>query len=187
MTIALVIGAGKASAALAAGLGAACADADDAATPARHGGGDLDAFVIPLEPTVARAAGFADLGDAAWRADCEIPLRRARRALQVAHRLLNGRGGHILFVVPTAALTGDGGSVAAAAAAEGVRALGKSAAQAWRDEGVSVNFIAVDAAMMRDDVPLGREVVPLIALMLQCPPLVAGSTLVADGGVAMAP
>lgn len=187
MTIALVIGAGKAASALASGLGAACADADDPALPARHRGGDLDAIIIPLEPGVDRDAGFADLGDAAWQADCEMPLRRARRALQAAHRVLNGRGGRILFVVPTAALTGAGGSVAAAAAAEGVRALGKSAAQAWRDEGVSVNFIAGDAAMLRDDATLRHEVVPLIALMLQCPPLVTGSTLVADGGVAMAP
>lgn len=193
MASVIIFGAGTAATALAQGLGAPCVG-DESTDPAamladtrRLGGGRFDAAIIPLEAPVDDGAGFAGLSDSAWRAACELPLRRARIALQTAHRALEGRGGRILFVVPTSALTGDGGSVAASAAAEGVRALGKSAAQDWRAEGISVNFIAVDAATLRNADAIAREIVPLVGLMLQCAPRITGSTIVADGGSAMVP
>lgn len=187
MATALLIGGGPAGEALARGLddlsivtqridAAGCS-----AVPAAN-------FVlIPIADALDGApVDFANLDDGQWQVACENPLRQARLALQLAHQALRASGGQILFVVPTSAIVGEAGAVAASAVAEGVRALGKSAAVAWKDEGIGVNFLAVTAATLRDTELLRRDVAPLLKLLAQCGPLVTGSTLVADGGRSLA-
>ena len=188
MTTALLIGGGRAGDAIARGL-------DGLSIATQRIDVDLDhrssipapgLVVIPIADAFDGASvEFSELDDSQWQAACEIPLRRARLALQTAHHVLRGSGGRILFIVPTSAISGDAGAVASSAVAEGVRALGKSAALAWKAEGISVNFLAVTAGTLRNLELLRREVAPLVKLLAQCGPLVTGSTLVADGGVSM--
>lgn len=187
MATALLIGGGRAGEALARGL-----DDLSIATQRIDAAGCSavlapDFVVIPIaDPLDGAHVDFAELDDAQWQTACEIPLRHARLALQAAHRALADRGGRILFIVPTAAIVGEAGAVAASAVAEGVRALGKSAALAWKSEGISVNFLAVGATTLRDPALLRRDVAPLVSLLARCGPMVTGSTLVADGGASLA-
>lgn len=187
MATALLIGGGSVGEALARGLDDLSIatqridPASGSAVPA------TDFVVIPVVDALDGASvDFAELDDGQWQIACENPLRQARLALQLAHRAVRASGGQILFVVPTSAIVGDAGAVAASAVAEGVRALGKSAALTWKDEGIGVNFLAVTAAALRDPDLLRREVAPLLKLLAQCGPLVTGSTLVADGGRSLA-
>lgn len=187
MATALLIGGGPAGEALARGL-----DSLSIATQRIDPAGSAiapaaDFVVIPIADALDGApVNFADLDDGQWQVACENPLRQARLALQLAHQALRASGGQILFVVPTSAIVSEAGAVAASAVAEGVRALGKSAALAWKDEGIGVNFLAVTSATLCDPALLRREVAPLLKLLAQCGPLVTGSTLVADGGLSLA-
>lgn len=148
---------------------------------------DVDLVVIPVAALDSPPNDLADLSAVQWEQMCEIPLRQARIALQAGHQVLRDRGGSIVFIVPTSAMAGAEGYVATAALVEGVRALGKSAAAAWVDEGIKVNFLAVPEATLRDEALLRTEVAPLVALLARSGPTVTGSTLVADRGTLMVP
>jgi 3-oxoacyl-[acyl-carrier protein] reductase len=116
--------------------------------------------------------------------------------------VLQGRGGRIVFVTPTVALTGAAQLVPYASAVEGIRALAKSAARQWGTDGITVNCVAPPVELLGDATSppgleaaaLGREpdaradVAPVLAL-LAAPGahFVTGTTIVLDGGRVMAP
>jgi 3-oxoacyl-[acyl-carrier protein] reductase len=72
--------------------------------------------------------------------------------MQEAHRRLLGRGGRIIVLIPTIAMTGAAGLAPWACVADGQRALVKSAARVWGGEGITVNCVAVPASLMAQGV-----------------------------------
>jgi 3-oxoacyl-[acyl-carrier protein] reductase len=117
-----------------------------------------------------------------------------------------GRGGTIVFVIPTVAMTGAAGLVPYATAMEGQRALVRSAARQWGALGIRVNCVAPPLEMMGDTVvateeaaplntsalgrlPDGRgDFAPVIAMLASAGGhFVTGTTIPVDGGVWMAP
>ena len=95
---------------------------------------------------VASAAGIenrllVETDRDAWDRGAEAPIRETVAVMQGAHAALRGRGGSIVLVIPSIALTGSPGLVPFAAAAEGIRLLGKSAARAWGADQIRVNSI----------------------------------------------
>jgi 3-oxoacyl-[acyl-carrier protein] reductase len=67
---------------------------------------------------------------------------------QGSHRRLAVRGGCLVVIVPTLALVGASGYVAWTAVAEGQRSLAKAAARAWGRQKITVNCVAVPAALL---------------------------------------
>jgi NAD(P)-dependent dehydrogenase (short-subunit alcohol dehydrogenase family) len=135
------------------------------------------------------------LAAAGWAARCEIPLQRAVACVQAAHGSLHERGGAIVVLVPTFALAGAPGRVAAAAAMEGVRSMAKAAARQWGAAGITVNVVAVGGGAWSGELPppalgappeIAGGLAAAVALLLD--PLgraVTGSTIAADGGAWM--
>lgn len=141
----------------------------------------------------------------AWDREAEAPIRAALAALQASYARLEGRGGSVVLVVPSIALTGAAGLVAFASAAEGIRLLGKAAARAWGKHGIRVNCVtapveewgivqSTDHAVPNKHGPaLGeRDVVADVAgaIASLCGPLAAGitgTTIGVDRGAVLAP
>jgi 3-oxoacyl-[acyl-carrier protein] reductase len=133
-------------------------------------------------------------------------LRAALHCCQAAGRELSERGGRLVLVTPTIALTGAAGLVPYATAVEGMRAMAKSAARQWGERGITVNCVAPPVELMAparaaapDGLaltapPLGREpdaradVAPVVALLAaEAAHFVTGATIPVDGGLVMAP
>jgi len=91
---------------------------------------------------------LAALDPTQWADRVEIPLRRTLACFQGSHRRLRARGGCLLVLVPTLSLVGAAGMAPWAAVAEAQRALAKSAGRAWGHEGITVNCVAVPAALL---------------------------------------
>jgi 3-oxoacyl-[acyl-carrier protein] reductase len=176
---------------LTAGLGS---KADVARQLAPHG--HLDAFVLAdLDPALAEPAAFGELAPTGWTARCEVPLQRAMACLQAAHASLRGGGGAVVVLVPTFAMAGAPGRVAAATAAEGVRSMAKAAARQWGADAITVNAVAVGGEPWSGELPppaLGAPpevaggLAATVAMLID--PLgraVTGSTIAADGGAWM--
>ncbi len=160
--------------------------------------GSIDLIVhAHAHPLAARAGTIADLAERDWIDACESTLDAAYRLGQAAHPFLAASHGHLVFLVPTIALTGAAGYAAFATAAEGIRALAKGMAKTWGHDHITVNTIAyafaADPATTRMSlVPpaLGRlpiaetDIAPVIALF-DSPDahFVTGATLVLDGGI----
>jgi 3-oxoacyl-[acyl-carrier protein] reductase len=89
-----------------------------------------------------------------WAERVEIPLHRTLACFQGSYRRLRGRGGCLVVLVPTLSLVGAAGLVPWAAVAEAQRALAKSAGRAWGREGISVNCVAIPAALLLSRPPL---------------------------------
>jgi 3-oxoacyl-[acyl-carrier protein] reductase len=215
--VALIIGdAGAAGAAIAAGLAEAGAAVGTVASPqaklddrtaveqavdAVAGKlGAIDIVVLPVvDPAGLSPAPFAELSEAEWLRRCETPLRGVRVALQAAHKALKDRGGRMLLLVPTIAITGAEGLAPYTAVAEGARSLAKAAARRWGALGITVNCLALlpeqlhpgvqrDSAAPRVPNALGHvpdletEIAPFIAMLATAPGIVTGTTLMVDGG-----
>ncbi len=175
---------------------------DDAFTVATDVLRHIDAVVLTAYPPPALTQrALVDLDEPAWDASCEQVLRTTLFVLQGAYRSLHERGGRIVLVTPTIAMTGAGGLAPLAAATEGQRALAKSAARAWGAREITVNCIApslppetVGALRLGlDDAALGdtdpeRDLAPIAAFLVSDDShSLTGATLVADGGVWMGP
>lgn len=175
---------------------------DDAFTVATDVLQHVDAVVLTAYPPSALTPrALVDLDEPAWDASCEQVLRTTLFVLQGAYRSLHERGGRIVLVTPTIAMTGAGGLAPLAAAAEGQRALAKSAARTWGAHGITVNCMApslppesVGALRLSlDDAALGdtdseRDLAPIAAFLVSDDShSLTGATLVADGGVWMGP
>jgi NAD(P)-dependent dehydrogenase (short-subunit alcohol dehydrogenase family) len=178
----------------------AFAEAGDAAGPP-------DAVVHAfVDPAALAGELLADTAEADWDRRCEAMLRAALYCCQLAGRELSARGGRIVLVTPTIALTGAAGFVPYATAVEGMRAMAKSAARQWGEHGITVNCVAPPVELMAParaaapeglaltEPPLGRnpdvrtDVAPVIALLAAEPAhFVTGATIPVDGGVVMAP
>jgi 3-oxoacyl-[acyl-carrier protein] reductase len=201
-----VVGADHLSDALAYGLrdlGATVTIADSAA--------DLDAQVDALVWAAANSAlgtpqPLVTLDADQWRALTEDPLREFVTFMQEAHRRLRDRGGRVVVLIPTIALTGAAGLTPWASVGDGQRALAKSAARVWGRDGITVNCVALPAALMasgegaadisRPDLqesalsdPDVRSDVTSVVGSLCSPALgaVTGATIAVDGGRWMNP
>jgi len=181
----------------------------DAATAAfatatdRHG--PIDVVVhVPLAADALVVATLADTDVEAWERRGEALLLEALWCSQAAHRAFEGRGGHLVFVTPTVALSGAAGLVPYTTALEGIRALAKSAARQWGGLGIRVNCVApplelVDPAAgvagpWIGELALGRapdartDVAPVVALLTaEAAHFVTGATVAVDGGILMVP
>jgi 3-oxoacyl-[acyl-carrier protein] reductase len=149
---------------------------------------------------------LASLTATEWAALVETPLRSYVGFLQAAHRRLQAHGGRIVVLVPTIAMDGAAGLAPWAAVADGQRALAKSAARVWGSDGITLNCVALPAALMVPPVAgasLGRPglqqpaladpgvqtaVAEVVASLLgSAYTAVTGATIAVDGGRWMAP
>lgn len=156
------------------------------------GDGPVDLVVHVVTGDLAEVA-LADTAPAEWERRCDDVLAAALAAAADAHRRLHGRGGRLVFVVPSFGLTGAAGLVPLATAVEGVRSLAKSAARQWGAEGITVACVAravagPQVALASIDLPDADEVAGVVALLAGdgARPL-TGATLVVDGGTVLAP
>jgi len=183
------------------------ADAEAALAGAREATGPLDAVVhAVVDPAALTTEALVETAAADWDRRCEAILRAALHCCQAARRELSGRGGRLVLVTPTIALTGAAGLVPYATAVEGMRAMAKSAARQWGDQGITVNCVAPPVELMAPEHaaappglalterPLGRDpdartdVAPVVALLIADPGhFVTGATIPVDGGIVMAP
>ena len=149
---------------------------------------------------------MGDLPDEGFAAAFETPVRRLLWSLRAAHAHLARPGGRVVVVVPTVAMAGAPGFAATAAAGEAHRQLAKSVARQWGEDGISVNVVALDLAVLAPttaDLPpvslsppaLGPGAVGDLAAVGRLVTWLAsdgasaltGATLSADGGIWMAP
>ncbi len=113
----------------------------------RHGA--LDAVVVAsVDSGPTRRGDVAGLDAEAWRRRVEIPLHRTLVCFQGAFDALRSTGGTMVLLVPTLSLVGAAGFGPWAAVTEGQRALAKAAARAWGARRVTVNCVAVPAALL---------------------------------------
>jgi NAD(P)-dependent dehydrogenase (short-subunit alcohol dehydrogenase family) len=155
------------------------------------------------------AEAVAGMDEDAWAGRCEDPIQAALFASQAALAQLVKSGGRLIYVLPTAALTGARLLVPYAASAEGVRGLAKSIARKYGPSGVTVAQVAVPVEVMarstlgtsvdfaglnrsparpalpqeRNDIEDVGSVVTLMASDLAA--AVTGATIVVDKGVLM--
>jgi NAD(P)-dependent dehydrogenase (short-subunit alcohol dehydrogenase family) len=153
---------------------------------------------------------MADLDPEQWRARVARPLRRTVTCFQAVHRHLRPTGGGLVVLVPTLALVGAAGFVPWAAVAEGQRSLAKSAARVWGHDDITINCVAVAAALLNpmlagdgpdngpdrpgqpapalDPAPGWDAVAPVVeSLFSPGWAGVTGVTIAVDGGVWMTP
>ncbi len=158
----------------------------------------------PTTVVVARIATtaqpFDSLTDADFDDAWEQPMREAIVAFQGAHDAAHAR---LIAVVPTIGMSGAIGLAHAAATAEAIRVLVKSAARQWGADGMTVNCIATAPELFGIDpaavgsvslapLALGSrgslvdDIVPLIRLIAGVDAHhITGATLTADGGLWM--
>jgi 3-oxoacyl-[acyl-carrier protein] reductase len=138
-----------------------------------------------------------------WDAVGEQPLRDFVHFMQSAHARLRTAGGSVVVVIPTIAMTGAAGLAPWAAVADGQRSLAKSAARVWGTDGITVNCIAVPAALLvgastdisRPDLqnsalhePDLADVAGAVCALLSAEmQVVSGATISVDGGRWMNP
>lgn len=165
--------------------------------------GPVGLVVVPVVPGPdAGHRDLADLDDAGWIAACEEPLAQVRQGLVAARRCFADRGGCIVVVGPTAAITGEAGLVGYTTAAEGAHALVKACARSWGPVGIRLHWVGVDTTQLTRreagasvalwDESLGRsatlagDVAPAIAALASpAMSFVTGSTISVDGGMVL--
>jgi 3-oxoacyl-[acyl-carrier protein] reductase len=205
--IALGLEDAHATVAIADGDFASRAETEKAFAGARDASGPLDAVVHAfVDPVALTSETLADTAKADWDRRCEAVLRAALHCCQAAGQELSARGGRLVLVTPTIALTGAAGFVPYATAVEGMRAMAKSAARQWGERSITVNCVAPPIELMAPegtagpaglaltDHALGREpdaradVAPVVALLAaDAAHFVTGATIPVDGGIVMAP
>jgi 3-oxoacyl-[acyl-carrier protein] reductase len=167
--------------------------------------GPIDVVVhSPFDPDALVAETLADTDVASWARRCEALLLEALWCSQAAYGAFAGRGGHLVFVTPTVALSGAAGLVPYTTALEGIRALAKSAARQWGEFGIRVNCVAPPVEIVEPatgargpwigELALGRapdartDLAPVVALLTaEAAHFVTGATVTVDGGILMAP
>jgi NAD(P)-dependent dehydrogenase (short-subunit alcohol dehydrogenase family) len=177
------------------------------ATAADELGAAVSGVVHAWLPTRAFERGpFEAIDDEHWDAVWEGTMQAALFVLQAGYAQMtaSSRGGRILFVTPTIAMSGAEELVPYTAAVEGQRLLAKSAARQWGPDGITVNCLApapellpvgVDSMAVSLAPPaLGRPGDPeadlgpvAVQLLSDAGAFVTGVTVSADGGVWMAP
>jgi 3-oxoacyl-[acyl-carrier protein] reductase len=178
--------------------------ADVLATAEQASGQLAAAVLVSTGPVMTQPGPLAQLLPEQWRQRVEEPLQQTMAFFQGAHRRLRVDGGYLVVVLPSFPLVGAAGFVPWAVVAEGQRPLAKAAARAWGPEGITVNCLAVPAALLGDEPEADRPGQPAPAL--GGPPdlesavasvlaslvsgrwrAVTGATIAVDGGVWMTP
>ncbi len=167
----------------------------------------IRSFVWAADPPPGAPTEIADLPADEWVRLAQEPLRDFFQWCQAVSGLIgsgSGRPAGVILLVPSMALACSPGMVAWTAAAEGQRSLGKALARAWGTRGITVNAIAVPAAVLTGQgtdgpAPLDRpglqplslpalptlrgEVAGVLASLLEPAwAAVTGATLAVDGG-----
>ena len=114
--------------------------AEPKSTAAKAG---LNMLVIVC-PCSQEPTDCADMSADMWAQGCEQPIAEALTRLTQHRDALLATNGHVVFVIPSFAMSGAKGFSAAAAAGEGLRTLAKGAAKQWGKDNVRVNTIALD-------------------------------------------
>lgn len=167
--------------------------------------GPVDALVhAEVPPDALRPCPLVEVDDMQWAEIWERGFLTTLRCCQVAHDHMRGRGGRIVLVTPTLALTGAAQLAPYAALAEAQRALAKSAARQWGADGITVNCLgpgpgalvgdgmAFDETILTPpalpDGPVEADLGPVLAFLAGADShALTGATLNVDGGVWMAP
>jgi 3-oxoacyl-[acyl-carrier protein] reductase len=165
--------------------------------------GPVDLLVHALvDPAAVVAWPLGETDEESWDARCEAVIRTALACAQATFTQLRDRGGRLVFVTPTVALSGAAGLVPYVTALEGIRALAKSAARQWGRYGITANCVAPPVGLVAagaedpgiDEPALGRppdarrDVAPVVAVLAaDAGRFVTGSTVAVDGGVVMTP
>lgn len=170
----------------------------------------ITAFVWAADPPPGEPTDIAELPAEDWVRLAQQPLRDFFQWCQAVSAIVGpgqDRPARVIVLVPSMALAGSPGLTAWTSAAEGQRSLTKALARAWGIRGITVNAIAVPAAVLTgqanhgndDDVPLDRpglqplslaglptlrnEVAGVLASLLEPAwAAVTGATLAVDGG-----
>ena len=100
-----------------------------------------------------RRIDFVDVDDERWEAVWEGSMRSTLFVLQAGFGQMQGRGGCIIVVIPTIAMSGAERLAPYVTAAEGQRLLVKAAARQWGTERITVNCLAVAPEQLPIDVP----------------------------------
>jgi NAD(P)-dependent dehydrogenase (short-subunit alcohol dehydrogenase family) len=136
--------------------------------------------------------------EAQWDAGAAQPLREAVACFQAAGQVLES--GAIVALLPTIAMNGAAGLTAWSTASEGLRSLVKVSSREFSKRGITVNALALPAAVLAGVTPsLNRPGLPAATLpipedagdvagilaALASPPWtsVSGMTIAVDGGV----
>ena len=99
-----------------------------------------------------------------------------------AQGLFGDRRGKVILVVADSDLTGRAGFVAHSTVVEGLRALAKSAATAWKQGGPELTTIVVHADRLNDDGSFLRDdLAGLIRSLCKERSRLAGATISVDG------
>ena len=137
-----------------------------------HVGCDGDAL-IPVS--------LVDTDEGSWEERCEAVVLDALHRVQEAFSSFEGRGGRIVFVMPSVSLVGAVGLVPLTTALEGVRALAKSAARQWAEHGITVNCVV-------GDIERREEIAGVVDFLAgDAGGAITGQTIVVDGGSVMLP
>lgn len=140
---ALVVGSGGVAEQLRSGLSARGWDVAAVSGAGTAAQADLNMLVIVC-PCPQAPTGCANMSDEMWAQGCEQPMAEALTCLAQHRDALLATQGHVVFVVPSFAMSGANGFSAAAAAGEGLRTLAKGTAKQWGKDNVRVNTIALD-------------------------------------------
>ncbi len=163
----------------------------------------LDGVVI-VTGSSTRPTSLTAIDEFEWRRLAEQPMRQTLTALQRSHASMSGTGGRIVLILPTLAMSGAVDLVPYTTAIEGIRAMAKSAARQWANDGIVLNMIAVPAALfapalsaatshltapaVSDDDGLIETIVETTKFLLSRETThLVGATIVADGGSVMSP
>lgn len=167
----------------------------------------ITSFVWAADPPSGEPVDIADLPADEWVRLAQQPLRDFFQWCQAVSGLIGpstNRPARVITLVPSMALAGSPGLTAWTSAAEGQRSLVKALARAWGSRGITVNTIAVPAAVLTGHdadgpAPLDRpglqplslpalptlrgEVAGILAALLEPAwAAVTGATLAVDGG-----
>jgi 3-oxoacyl-[acyl-carrier protein] reductase len=168
-------------------------------------GGALDVVVHAAMPEIAyEPVDFAEVDDARWHAVWEVAMQSTLFVLQAAYGQMSGRGGSVVMVTPTVAMSGAARLVPYTTAVEGQRLLAKAAARQWGPDRVRINCLAPAP----EHVPIGVDSMSVslappalggpgdvagdlgpvaVWLASDAAHFVTGATVCVDGGVWMAP
>lgn len=207
----LLLGSGAPAARLAKALGVPWIDigrADLAAAIAEATRDPLDLILfVACSDAALRPHAFETLTDEAWRDGVDRPLELMLATLHVLGARYPFAPPPIVILGPSLAFSGADGLALLAAAAEGQRALMKSASRQWGTRGFRFTWLAIDSLLFAPDLekaalPRSQDPDPLATggppsieqlsalLSLLADPRargLAGQSLVLDGGELMLP
>nr|WP_047166022.1 SDR family oxidoreductase [Sphingomonas sp. Y57] len=139
-------------------------------------------LVVALPITDIRTDDFAALAEDAWVELAERPVDDVRRLLAAASPRMREPGGAVLIALPNIGMIGVAGAAAQTMAAEGIRALSKAVAKAWRPRGIRVNCAMLSIAQLADaDGDVVREIAGIATASAGADFAATGNSILIDG------